>query len=117
MTFDNSSHRKNTRTQVWPDVKATLKMTDPHTSSRKAMTFEGRVGDLGGLGMFFITRENVPVPAKAEISIDFNLGKKADMVLSARGETVRSTSEGVGIKFSSIDMAHLQKCILERMNR
>jgi hypothetical protein len=117
MKSDSAGHRKNTRTQVWPDVKATLKINDPHGSGRKTFTFVGRIGDLGGMGMFFITRESVPVPAKAEITVDFNLGKKSDMVLSARGETVRKTSEGVGIKFTDIDLSHLQKCILARMNQ
>ena len=117
MNFDTRHHRKNTRSAVWPDVKATLKMTDPYSAKHKVLTAVGRVGDLGGAGMFVFTRDNVPVPVKAEITIDFDSGKTPDLVLTARGEVVRRTSEGVGIRFTAIDMAHLQKCILARMNR
>lgn len=116
--YQQKNHqRRNTRTRVWPDTKATLKVADPFSSARKVIALTGRVGDLGGSGMFLFTREAVPVPAKAEIRIDFDSGKSPDLVIEALGETVRRTSEGVGIRFTSIDMSRLQRCILAKMNK
>ena len=109
--------RKNTRTQVWPDTRAILRIVDPLAPRRKVKTIKGRVGDLGATGMFFITKEFVPVPAKAEIVIDFDAKRPATLTLEAAGETVRRAADGVGIKFTSIDMQRLQDCIMTRMNR
>ena len=110
--------RKNTRTQVWPDTKATIKVDDPYSPVRRVLTITGQVGDLGSTGMFLITEEKVPVPAKAEIIIDFDSSKASSTLrIDARGETVRAADKGIGIKFTSIDMQRLQECILARMNR
>ncbi|MFO7860541.1 MAG: PilZ domain-containing protein [Desulfosalsimonas sp.] len=117
MNFEARRYRKNTRTTVWPDIMATLKIIDPYSDKRKVLTIHGRVNDLGGAGMFLLTDETVPVPAKADITIDFDSGKSPGLVLTARGETVRRTSRGVGLRFTSIDMSELQRCILARMNR
>ena len=117
MNFEARRYRKNTRTTVWPDIRATLKIIDPYSDKRKVLTIQGRVNDLGGAGMFLLTDESVPVPAKADIIIDFDSGNSPGLVLTARGETVRRTSRGVGLRFTAIDMSDLQRCILARMNR
>ncbi|MGM0452129.1 MAG: PilZ domain-containing protein [Thermodesulfobacteriota bacterium] len=111
--------RKNTRSQVWQDLEATIKVNDPFGGSvaRKILTVSGAVLDLGGTGMFLKTRENVPVPAKAEITIDFDPSGNGNLTISAMGETVRSTADGVGIRFTTIDLTRLQHCIMARMNR
>ncbi|MBS0013126.1 MAG: PilZ domain-containing protein [Desulfobacterales bacterium] len=117
MNFEARRYRKNTRTTVWPDIRATLKILDPYSDKRKVLTIQGRVNDLGGAGMFLLTGQMVPIPAKADITIDFDSGNSPDLVITAKGETVRRTSQGVGLRFSSIDMSALQRCILARMNR
>ncbi len=114
---DKKPARKNTRTRVWPDTKATIKVADPFSPVRKILTISGEVGDLGGTGMFLVTKEPVPVPARAEIIIDFDSSQPSSLTLEALGETVRSAEDGVGIRFTDISMEHLQKCILDRMNR
>ena len=82
------------------------------------MTVKGSVGDLGSSGMFLITPDPVPVPAKAEIIIDFEPNSKTSHCqVTAFGETVRSTHEGVGIKFTAIDLSKLQQCIISKMNK
>ena len=109
--------RVNTRTRVWPDTKATIRVADPYSPAREVLTIEGQVGDLGGTGMFLITRDPVPVPAEAEIQIDFDPARPSSLRVHAQGETVRSSTDGVGIRFTAIDLNHLQQCILARMNR
>ncbi len=112
--------RKSTRSQVWPDIVATIKVQDTfgNAHSRSFVTITGRVEDLGAAGMFLLTSESVPVPARAEIMIDFDPKVKlSGLRIIALGETVRKTGEGVGIKFNQIDMRQLQKCIVAKMNR
>ncbi len=115
-----SNCRKMTRSQVWPETEATLKLSDvfsqrPHSF----ITIKGYVSDLGASGMFLITPETVPVPAKVEITINFapDTTQAKDFTLTAMGETVRVTHEGVGIRFTSIDLARLQQCIIAKMNQ
>ena len=120
MTENGRPKRKNTRSQVWQDLEATIKVNDPlggGDAARKILTVSGAVLDLGGTGMFLKTLENVPVPAKAEITIDFDPASNGKLTISAMGETVRSTADGVGIRFTTIDLTRLQHCITARMNR
>ncbi len=119
MTENGRPKRKNTRSQVWQDLEATIKVNDPfgEEGGRKILSFSGGVGDLGGTGMFLRTMEAVPVPAKAEITIDFDPSNKGGLTISAMGETVRSAADGVGIRFTAIDLTRLQHCILTRMNQ
>ncbi|MCF8111716.1 MAG: PilZ domain-containing protein [Desulfobacteraceae bacterium] len=114
---DKKQKRENTRTKVWPDTRATIKVADPMSKTRKILTIKGVVGDLGSSGMFLITNETVSVPAKAEIIIDFDPSRPSSIVIEALGEVVRSTQNGLGIRFTSINIDRLQKCILARMNR
>ncbi|MFW6011364.1 MAG: PilZ domain-containing protein [Desulfosalsimonas sp.] len=109
--------RKNTRTRPWPDTKATIKVPDPLSAVRKILTITGKVSDLGGHGLFLVTNESVPVPAKAEILIDFDPSRPGTLTIEALGEIVRSAENGVGIMFTTINMERLQDCILARMNR
>jgi len=68
--------------------------------------------------MFFNTHEFIPVPGKAEITIQFDADSASDdLAVDASGETVRLTKQGVGIKFTDIDMVKLQKCIINKMNQ
>ncbi|MFW6052567.1 MAG: PilZ domain-containing protein [Desulfosalsimonas sp.] len=114
---DKKQRRTNTRTRVWPDTRATIKVADPMSKTRKILTIKGVVGDLGSSGMFLMTNETVSVPAKAEIIIDFDPSGPSSIFIEAQGEVVRSTKNGLGIRFTTINIERLQKCILARMNR
>ena len=111
--------RKNTRSRVWPDTEATIKVVDGLSfDSGGRITFKGIVVNLGSNGMFLQTTEKVPVPARADIVIDFDpKSKETGIRIKASGETVHSTKDGVGIKFTLIDVAELQQCIVAKMNR
>ena len=109
--------RENTRTQVWADTSAIVKVADPYSQSREVLTIRGRVADLGGTGMFLVTGDPVPVPAEAEVLIEFDPARPSALRVQARGQTVRTAKDGVGIRFTEIDLNRLQQCILARMNR
>ena len=117
--MDYANKRKNTRSRVWPDTEATIRVTDGFTlDSGGRITVKGTVGNLGSNGMFLQTFEEVPVPARADITINFDPGSNAaELSLKASGETVHTTGDGVGIKFTSIDVAKLQECIIAKMNQ
>lgn len=109
--------RKNTRSAVWEDITATMEVDDPFDPrGRTKLTVNGRVRDIGAEGMFFLSSENIPVDAKAEIVIDFNPGQPGTWTVAAKGKTVRKVSEGVGVRFTDIDLRKMQRCIMERMN-
>jgi c-di-GMP-binding flagellar brake protein YcgR len=117
--MSQSTRRKVKRSQTWPDTMATLRVNDSYSETgRGSIVFKGRVDDLSAGGMFFQTDEAVPVPAKAEIDIDFDPASNGSkLVLKATGETVRAVKNGVGIRFDQIDLAEMQRCIISRMNR
>ncbi len=109
--------RKNTRSIVWEDITATVQVDDHLSSIKKPkLKIHGRVRDIGAYGMFLVAGERVPIGSKAEIMIDFNPRQPGRSALAAEGKTVRNDSEGIGIRFTRIDLAKLQKCILDRMN-
>lgn len=112
-------NRKTSRKIVWDDTEATIIVDDPFTSgSRKTITIKGIVGNLSSGGMFLNTQESVPVSSKAEILIKFDpASSTSDLSVKAYGEIVRAVENGVGIKFTTIDMAALQQCIIKRMNK
>lgn len=111
-----SNKRSNTRSRVWPDTLATVKLKDPYdTEGRSVITICGTVADLGSEGMFVKTDEAVAVPSSAEITIDFNPDRPGTICVHAMGRAVRSADNGIGLKFTTIDVQRLQKCILERM--
>jgi hypothetical protein len=112
-------NRKNTRSQVWPDTKATIRVREAFGSdSRRHITITGNVKNLGSNGLFIETEERVPVPERADILIDFDPESRSPgFKIQATGETVHSIRGGVGIRFISIDLNKLQKCIIAKMNK
>lgn len=117
--MNDVNNRKFSRKKVWEDTEATIKVNDPFSDgSRKTMTIKGIVDNLSTGGMFLRTQESVPVLSRAEITINFDPASDAsDLSVKAYGETVHMAENGVGIKFTSIDMAELQQCIINKMNR
>jgi len=111
-------NRKYTRSSVWTATDATIKIKENMTfDKKKHLTVKGKVENLGASGMFLLTKEQVPVPATAEITINFDNGSNLpDLLMTASGKTVRLGKNGVGIKFTSIDLSKLQKCIIQKIN-
>ena len=111
--------RKNTRSQVWPDTEATIKVAEAYgADSRRHILVKGKVVNLGSNGMFLETDEIVPISAQAEIIINFDPDSTTSgLVIRTSGQIVHSTKEGIGIRFTSIDLAKLQKCIISKMNK
>jgi len=106
-------YRKVTRSQVWPDTEATLRVTSKPSSIAK-----GTVGDLGSEGMFLFTHDAVPVNAIGEVTIDLDSKSKlTNLKITAQCKAVRKTNDGVGIKFTSINLSKLQECIVCKINR
>ena len=111
--------RRNTRSATWPDTKATIKIVDAYGgSSRSRITVTGVVQNLGASGFFLKTEESLPLLAKADILIDFDSASDASaLTIRAAGETVHAAKGGVGLRFTSIDLNKLQKCIIAKMNK
>jgi hypothetical protein len=111
--------RRNTRSQVWPDTEATIKVAEAFGSnSRRHIVIKGKVVNLGASGMFLQTNEIVPVSSQADIIINFDPGSTiSGLVLRTSGQVIHSTPDGIGIRFTSIDLAKLQKCIVGKMNK
>jgi c-di-GMP-binding flagellar brake protein YcgR len=114
----NIQKRRYTRSKAWPDTMATIKVQDSFGYNKiHCMTVTGQVEDLGCSGMFFISEEFVPVPGYAEIIIHFDSNPEmSDMAIKASGRTVRLNKKGVGIRFTSINLEKLQKCIIQKIN-
>lgn len=112
-------NRKNTRSQVWPDTKATIRVRETFgADSRGHLTVTGTVQNLGSNGLFIETDEDVAVPLRADIIIDFDPESKISVFkIQATGETVHKSKEGIGIRFITIDLNKLQKCIIAKMNK
>lgn len=116
MTYNNK--RRHTRSKVWPDTEATIKVAAVFDDSRRHVIIKGIVKDLGASGMFVKTKELVPVAAMADIVIDFDPAAASPaLMLRVAGQIIHSTREGVGIRFTSIDLGKLQKCIIGKMNK
>lgn len=115
----NGNSRKVTRSPVWPETEAIVTYADKLTMKTKhRLSVRGGLGDLGSSGMFLITDEDIPLNTRVDIVINFDPSSPAtELSLSATGRTVRIAREGVGIKFISIDLQQLQKCIISRLNR
>lgn len=107
-----------TRSNVWENTDATIKVREQIDPKRAGyVTVKGKVENLGSSGMFLITDEVVPVPAPAEIIINFTPNASAsELMLNAAGKTVHISPKGVGIKFTSIDLRKLQNCIIQKIN-
>jgi hypothetical protein len=117
--MSDENNRKFSRKKVWQDTEATIKVNDPFSGgSRKTMTIKGIVENLSTGGMFLKTDESVPVSSIAEIIINFDPASGSnDLEVKASGEIVHSVENGMGIKFTSIDMVELQQCIIKKMNK
>ncbi len=117
--MNDGNNREFSRKRVWQDTEATIKVNDPFSDgSRKTMTIKGIVDNLSTGGMFLKTDDSVPVSSNAEIIINFDpVSGSSDLSVRAFGEIVHSAEDGVGIKFTSIDLAELQQCIIKRMNQ
>ena len=117
--MNDENNRRSSRKKVWSDTAATVKLNDPFSpGSRKTVTIRGIVDNLSTGGLFLKTLETVPVASKAEIIINFDPASgSSDLSVKAIGETVHMSDKGVGIKFTSIDMAELQQCIIKKMNQ
>lgn len=111
--------RKNTRSQAWPDTMAAIKVAEDYGgATRSHIKISGPVRNLGASGFFIETEDLVPVPARTEIIIDFDpQSKLPGMTIQATGETVHVAKGGIGIRFTSIDLNKLQKCIIAKMNK
>lgn len=114
----NQNSRKVTRSPVWPETEAIVRYTD--SSSMKTLnqlTVRAGVSDLGSSGMFLLTKQDIPLNTAVDVDINFDpSAKSSDLVVSASGKTVRATKDGVGIKFTAIDLNRLQKCIVAKLN-
>ncbi len=110
--------RRYTRSGVWQNTDATIKVRENISYDKiQCLTIKGTVKNLGASGMFLLTDELVPVPASAEITINFDAkSSMPDLLMEASGKTVRLTKKGVGIKFTSINLKKLQKCIIKKIN-
>lgn len=117
--MSDEDNRKFSRKKVWKDTEATIKVNDPFSDgSRKTISIKGIVDNLSTGGMFLNTQETVPVSSNAEITINFDpVSGSTDLSVKAFGEIVYSVENGMGIKFTSIDMAELQQCIIKKMNK
>jgi len=113
-----SKKRRTTRSKVWQNTEATIKVSDPNDfSARRTISIKGNVDNIGSSGMFLRTTEYIPVFSKADIIINFDPNSNSrDYSISALGETIRVTKNGAGIKFLSIDMSKLQQCLINKMN-
>jgi hypothetical protein len=116
--MDFSNKRNSTRGRTWQDTEATLTVIDSSDfGTRKTISINGIVDNIGSNGMFLKTTDFIPIPSKADIIINFDPNSNSkDYSIIASGETIRVTKKGVGIKFSSIDISKLQRCIINKMN-
>jgi hypothetical protein len=117
--MNDENNREFTRKKVWQDTEATIKVNDPFSGgSRKTMSITGIVDNLSTGGMFLKTEESVPISSKAEIIINFDpASTSSDLSVKANGNIVHTAENGLGIKFTSINMTELQQCIIKKMNQ
>lgn len=115
--YKQRNMRKSTRSAVWSNTAATIELQDPFEAKlKKKMTIKGDVRDLGAEGMFLVSGEMIPLEARADILIDFDTSNPGKILLRAAGKIVRMNADGVGIRFTRINLAELQRCISMRMN-
>ena len=112
------SRRKTTRTQAWRDTRATVELIHSESlNGEKSLRISGQVENIGAGGMFLHTDNYVPVPSKADIFISFDSEAEVPLLdVSAKGRIIRRSEDGVGIKFTYINLAKLQHCIITRLN-
>jgi len=111
--------RNATRSQAWPETKAYIEylMPDHHNGAKKYSSC-GDVRDIGSTGMFLKTRDGIPVTTNLGITICFDSeADKKNLSLSAHGRVVRSEREGVGIRFTNINLNRFRNCVIEKINK
>lgn len=114
----HSQRRNATRSQAWPETKAYLEFLLPngHEAIKKYRTC-GDVRDIGAGGMFLHTRDFIPLATNLGITICFDSGtRKKNLSISAKGRVVRSDSDGVGIRFTSINLNRFRDCVITKIN-
>ena len=111
--------RSATRSQAWPETEAYIKFIFPNGNQAiKHFKAFGHVIDIGSCGMFLKTEDFIPVSTNLEITICFDSNADTpDLSINARGQAVRSCREGVGIRFTSINLVQLQKCLIAKINK
>ena len=108
----DSHYRKVTRSEVWAGIEATLRAT-----SKPSYIARGTVRDLGSKGMFLLTKDPVHLDSIGDITIDFDPQSDSPKYkITALCKTIHRTEEGVGIKFTSINLSKLQECIVSKIN-
>lgn len=117
--MDSKQRRASTRSRVWSDTRAVISFADPtQPDKRSSVSLKGKVRDIGSNGMFLEVREHVAANTDLHIEIFFDPGSHvSSLPIKARGKIVHSKKDGVGIRFTAIDLSRLQKCIVEKMNR
>ncbi|MBS3757556.1 MAG: response regulator [Desulfobacterales bacterium] len=111
--------RYATRSRAWPETKAYLEfgLPDGHDTIKKYRS-SGDVRDIGACGMFLNTRDFIPVTTHLDITICFDENPRTQKLsINAGGQVVRSCRDGVGIRFTSIDLNRFLDCLIEKINR
>ena len=111
--------RVSTRSQAWPDTRATIRYSDPtQPEKRSTLSLDGKVRDIGSNGMFLEIEERVPTDTNLDIEINFDPNSRiSKLIVKAKGKVVHTKSDGVGIRFTDMDLSRFQKCIVEKMKQ
>jgi hypothetical protein len=113
------NQRTCTRTQTWPDTLANITASAPGEKNRtEKLRADGKVRDIGSCGMFLETSTDLPIGSELRIELLFDPSSASSRLpVIARGVAVHSNGDGVGIRFTDIDLRVFQKAIVEKMNR
>lgn len=111
--------RMSTRSQAWPDTRATIRYADPTQPDKRSMlALDGKVRDIGSNGMFLETEEMIPRDTDLDIEINFDPNSRiSKLLVSAKGKIVHLKPDGIGIRFTEIDLSRFQQCIVEKMKQ
>ncbi|MFP4532120.1 MAG: PilZ domain-containing protein [Desulfobacterales bacterium] len=89
-----------------------------HHNGVKKYSSCGDVRDIGSGGMFLNTRDFIPVTTNLGITICFDSEvEKQNLSISAQGQVVRSEKNGVGIRFTNINLNRFRNCVIEKINK
>ncbi|MBF0226438.1 MAG: PilZ domain-containing protein [Desulfobacterales bacterium] len=95
--------------------------SDVQAKSEAIVKYEGRmirgkVDNLGATGIFILTNEHVPINKEVEIRIIFLPDLAPFLTMTAKGIAVRYSKEGIGFRFSEIDILQLGQCVTTMIN-
>ena len=118
-TSGNRTEKRNaTRSRIGGKFEAEVQYRDPYDNQRSnIITARGRIDDLGSKGIFLSTGDEVPLEKSLDIRILFEPMVPDGLSMKARGVAVRKTPEGVGIKFTDINVGRLGECVMEMLSR